>query len=98
MTGPWFFEVMPYRPSPYPDECLSGYLLRLAEANHVVSFWKLAQDLFPLWQDYPQAAMLRWEYPMENWGRIPLRTQLSLADLRRLTSLTDTFNIAHSLV
>ena len=33
MSEPWFFEVLPYRPSPYSDECLSGYLLRLAEVN-----------------------------------------------------------------
>lgn len=85
MSEPWFFEVLPYRPSPYSDECLSGYLLRLAEVNGFVSFWDLAIDLFPAFQHTGQARLLRWEYPVADWGRIPLRTQLSVAELRRLT-------------
>lgn len=87
MPEPWFFEVLPYRPSPYPGECLSGYLLRLAEANGFLNFWDFATDLFPAFQHTGQAGLLRWEYPVENWGRIPVRTQLSMGDLRRLTVL-----------
>ena len=30
MAEAWFFRAYPCRPVPYPDECLSGYLLRLA--------------------------------------------------------------------
>ena len=85
MAEPWFFEVLPCRPPPYPGECLSGYLLRLAQANGFVSFWDLASDLFPMWGGPHQISLLRWEYPVDEWGRIPLRTQLSLTELRRLT-------------
>ena len=81
----WFFEVFPCRPLPYPGECLSGYLLRLAQANGFVSFWDLVSDLFPVFRQPNQISLLRWEYPVDDWGRIPLRTQLSKTDLRRLT-------------
>ena len=85
MPEPWFFEVLPYRPSPYPGECLSGYLLRLAEANGFLSFWDFVIDLFPAFHQTGQTGLLRWEYPVEDWGRIPVRTQLSTTELRRLT-------------
>ena len=81
----WFFEVLPHRPSPYPGECLSGYLLRLAEANGFANFWDLASDLFPHWHTGKQLLLLRWEYPLDHWGRIPLRAQLSPAQLRTLS-------------
>lgn len=87
MTESWFFEVLPCRPNPYPDECLSGYLLRLAEANGLTQMKELAQDLFPMWSRPAQSALLRWEYPMDTWGRIPLRTQIPAADLKRMTVL-----------
>ena len=72
----WFFEVLPQRPPPYPGECLSGYLLRLAEANGALRFWSLARDLFPRWTMDEQVLLLRWEYPLDAWGRLPLRAQL----------------------
>lgn len=81
----WFFEVLPCRPLPYPGECLSGYLLRLAQANDFATFWDLVSDLFPMWRGPHQISLLRWEYPVDDWGRIPLRTQLPLTDLRKLT-------------
>lgn len=85
MSEPWFFNVLPCHPNPYPGECLSGYLLRLAQANNAPSLWSLIQDLFPTWP-YPQrVVMLRWEYPIDDWGRLPLRTQQSPADLKALT-------------
>jgi transcriptional regulator with XRE-family HTH domain len=87
MAESWFFEVLPCRPKPYPDECLSGYLLRLAEANGLNQMKALAQDLFPMWSRPAQTALLRWEYPMDTWGRIPLRTQIPAADLKRMTVL-----------
>lgn len=85
MTEPWFFDVLPYRPTPYPDECLSGYLLRLAEANRFASFWEFVRDIFPHWHDPRQLTGLGWESPMKQWGRLLLRTQLPLADLKHLT-------------
>jgi len=84
MTEPWFFEVFPYRPAPYSGECLSGYLLRLAEVNGFI-FWDLAADLFPVFARTIQISLLRWEYPVSDWGRIPSRTQLPMAALRALT-------------
>jgi hypothetical protein len=39
MEAPWYFEVLPCRPRPYADECLSGYLVRLAAANRIRSLW-----------------------------------------------------------
>lgn len=86
MAESWFFEVYPYRPAPYPGECLSGYLLRLAEVNGF-SFWDLAADLFPVFDCTIRISRLRWEYPVSDWGRIPLRTQLPVAALRALTVL-----------
>jgi transcriptional regulator with XRE-family HTH domain len=85
MVEPWFFDVLPHHPPPYPGECLSGYLLRLAQANGFVSFWGWVSDLFPAFRQPNQISLLRWEYPVDDWGRIPLRTQLSKTDLRRLT-------------
>lgn len=84
---PWFFDVFACHPYPYPSECLSSYLLRLAESNGFVTFWDLVVDLFPVFAHRTQIAVLRWEYPVDGWGLIPVRTQLSMADLRRLTVL-----------
>jgi len=85
MAETWFFEVLAHRPQPFPDECLSGYLLRLAQVNGFAIFWDLVSDLFPTWKAPQQIALLRWEYPLERWGRIPLRTQLPVEALNRLT-------------
>ncbi len=82
MVSNWFFEVLPVRPSPYPGECLSGYLLRLAKANLCLSFMDFVQDLFPMWATITRIIKLRWEHSVDNWGRIPMRTQLSLSSLR----------------
>jgi hypothetical protein len=82
---PWFFDVLPSRPPPYPDEALSGYLLRLADANGFPNLWAFTQDLFPVFTTPIQTRLLGWEYPVASWGRIPLRAQLSLDQLRRLT-------------
>jgi hypothetical protein len=85
MPEDWFFESLPLRPGPYPGECLSGYLLRLAELNGYTILWDMVGDLFPMWKVPQQIGMLKWEYPLENWGRMPLRTGLSCAELTRLT-------------
>jgi len=87
MAEPWFFQVYPCRPVPYPDECLSGYLLRLAGANGFVFSGELVRDLLPTWQRAAQAMLLRWEYPMDAWGRIPQRTQIPPARLKKMTVL-----------
>jgi ribosome-binding protein aMBF1 (putative translation factor) len=81
----WVFEVLPNRLSPYPGECVSGYLVRLAEANGFTVFWDFASDLFPRWHTTQQYPLLRWEYPIDDWGRIPLRAQISLAQLRAMS-------------
>jgi len=85
MSDAWFFEVLPNRPPPFADECLSGYLLRLAHANGFTIFWDLISELFPSWRRPQQISMLLWEYPLAEWGRIPLRIQLPVAALNRLT-------------
>lgn len=85
MVDPWFFEVLPNRPAPFLDECMSGYLLRLAQVNGFSSYWDFVSDLFPDWKRPQQIRMLHWEYPVEQWGRVPLRTQLPVAALNRLT-------------
>jgi transposase-like protein len=85
MPEPWFFDVLPCHPAPYPGECLSGYLLRLAEANGCTSLWSFMRDLFPLFRSTSRITLLRSEYPIDDWGRLPVRTQLPLATLRRLT-------------
>lgn len=85
MANPWFFDVYPNRPQPYIDEGLSGYLLRLAAANGVMRFEDFVVDLFPMWPFSQRLNTLRWEYPVDDWGRIPLRTQLPLATLCGLT-------------
>ncbi len=85
MFKDWFFELLPLRPGPYPGECLSGYLLRLADLNGYDIFWDMVGDLFPIWDAPQQIRKLKWEYPMKDWGRIPLRTGLTPAELTRLT-------------
>jgi transposase-like protein len=87
LAEPWYFEVLPSRPAPYGDECLSRYLARLAVANDVPDLWHLASDLFPLWRVTRQLSLVRWEYPLDNWGLLPLRVQLSPAILNQLTVL-----------
>jgi len=87
MGEPWYFEVLPYRPAPYADECLSGYLARLAVANSIPDLWQLAGDLFPRWRVTRQLSLVRWAYPLDAWGLLPLRAQLSPATLKRLTVL-----------
>lgn len=85
MSETWFFAALPCRPQPQPDECLSGYLLRLAQANNCPSFWDFAHDLFPTWQVFRQVTLLRWECLGADWGRLTERTQLAPAALQRLT-------------
>jgi len=85
MSEDWFFERLPLHPAPYAGECLSGYILRLADLNGYHMLWDLVGDLFPTWKAPQQIGLLKWEYPLENWGRIPLRTGLSSAELSRLT-------------
>lgn len=85
MTDSWYFEVLPLRPSVNTDECLSSYLIRLAHANGYTHFWGLVSDLFPMWSKRHQVNLLRWEYPVDGWGRIPARTHLTPVHLRRLT-------------
>lgn len=85
MTEPWVFDVLPCHPRPYADECLSGYLLRLATVNGEVRAWDLVSDLFPHWTTPHQIRLLRWEYPLDDWGRVPLRAQVSADALTRLT-------------
>lgn len=85
MFEDWFFEKLPLHPAPYAGECLSGYILRLADLNGYNILWDLVGDLFPTWKAPQQIGMLKWEYPLENWGRMPLRTGLSSAELSRLT-------------
>ena len=85
MSDDWFFERLPLHPSPYIGECLSGYILRLVDLNGYNILWDLVGDLFSMWKAPQQIGMLKWEYPLENWGRIPLRTGLSSVELARLT-------------
>jgi hypothetical protein len=85
--APWFFDILPYRPRPFPDECVSGYLLRLAELNGFPALWSFTQWIFPSW-DSPQAqAILRWEYPTAEWARLALYTHLTIEELNQLTVL-----------
>ncbi|MCC7362714.1 MAG: TniQ family protein [Anaerolineales bacterium] len=85
MADPWFFDVLPCRPAPYPDECLSGYLLRLGAANGCAQLWDLARELFPHWVHPPQVTRLRWEYPIEDGQRLMQRTGLAPNIWRGLT-------------
>lgn len=82
-----FFDVLPVRIQPYEGECLSGYLLRLAAANGVINFRAFIQRLFPAWHNRRGVHVLRWEYPVDSWGALPLRTQLSVEKLTRMTLL-----------
>ena len=87
MSKTQFFDVLPVRIQPYEGECLSGYLLRLAAANGVIDFRAFVQSLFPAWHNRRQVHVLRWEYPVDSWGALPLRTQLSVERLTRMTLL-----------
>lgn len=82
-----FFDVLPVRIQPYEGECLSGYLLRLAAANGVIDFRAFVQSLFPAWHNRRQVHVLRWEYPVDSWGALPLRTQLPVERLVQMTLL-----------
>ncbi len=85
MSEDWFFESLPLRSDPYPGECLSGYLLRLADLNGYAVFWDMVSNLFPIWQRPQMIYLLKWEYPLKDWGSIPQRTGLTPNELTRLT-------------
>ena len=87
MSETQFFDVLPIRLHPYEGECLSGYLLRLAAANGISDFRAFVQSLFPAWHSRRQVHVFRWEYPVDSWGALPLRTQLSVERLTRMTLL-----------
>jgi transcriptional regulator with XRE-family HTH domain/DNA-binding CsgD family transcriptional regulator len=87
MSESWFFDVLPLRPDPFPGECLSGYLLRLADLNGYGILWDMIGDLFPTWDAPEKIHKLKWEYPLKEWGRIPLRTGLKPDELVQLTML-----------
>lgn len=87
MPEPWPFDVWPAHPAPEPGECLTSYLLRLAEANGGARVWDLVQDAFPTRTHVEHLRVLRWEYPVDAWGRLPLRAQRTPAELERLTVL-----------
>mgnify|MGYP003382189377 CR=1 FL=1 len=81
----WYFDALPCRPQPFADECLSGYLLRLAAANGHPVCKDFIFQMFPGWRFGPQVRVLRWEYPTDDWGQIPHYTQLPRAALQKLT-------------
>jgi len=87
MSETRFFDVLPVRIQPYEGECLSGYLLRLADANGVIDFRAFIQSLFPTWHNHRQVHVLRWEYPVDGWGALQLRAQLPVEKLVRMTLL-----------
>lgn len=87
MPDTWFFDVLPCRPAPYEDECLSSYLLRLADANGAANFATFIRTLFPLWPTGRGVNILRWEYPEPDWDELPRRTQLPRERLDRMTLL-----------
>ena len=84
MSETRFFDVLPVRIQPYEGECLSGYLLRLADANGVIDFRAFIQSLFPTWHNHRQVHVLRWEYPVDGWGALQLRAQLPVEKLVRM--------------
>ena len=86
MPEDWFLKSLPLRPGPYPGECLSGYLLRLADLNRYTIFWDMVGDLFPMWKAPQQIGMLKWEYPLENWGRMPSAHRIVLRGIDSLDS------------
>ena len=87
MSESWFFDTLPLRPDPFPGECLSSYLLRLADLNGYAIFWDMIGDLYPTWDAPEKIHKLKWEYPLKEWGRIPLRTGLKPDELVQLTML-----------
>lgn len=87
MDNAWYFDLLPCRPQPYADECLSGYLLRLAAANGHDICKAFIFQLFPDWRYCSQVSILRWEYPVDDWGIIPQYTGLSPAELQKMTFL-----------
>lgn len=87
MSDTWFFDALPCHPEPYEGECLTGYLLRLADANGITDIRAFICGLFPEWGKKKQVQILRWEYPTENWGELPQRTQLPVARLTQMTML-----------
>jgi hypothetical protein len=87
MPDTWFFDVLPCRPVPYEDECLTGYLLRLAATNGTADFRAFVLNLFPSWPGRGQISLLRWEYPLAHWHELSQRVQLPEERLKRMTML-----------
>ena len=88
MTTPcnvWPFDVLPSRPSPFPGECLSGYLLRLANTNGYIKVGNLIEDLFPSYGIRRQSEIANWEIPLRGWEHAPIQTGLSSTELIKLT-------------
>lgn len=87
MANLWYFDVLAYRPQPFAGECLSGYLLRLAEANGQLAVQEFIGRLFPTRQKRLSISIFRWEFPVDNWGELPQFSQLSLPELEKMTIL-----------
>jgi hypothetical protein len=75
------FEVLPVHPPPFPLESLTGYLVRLAEANGLTTKSGLTAIAFP---------QLRWkmnwsDYPCPSFGKLPQVTLCSVGQLQNTT-------------
>lgn len=82
----WHFDVLPFRPPPFQGECLSGYMLRLADANGFGRLWPFVQRIYPDWTaKTSHMIVLRWEFPVNDYGLLPQLTASSLHTLKALT-------------
>lgn len=84
MTTSYHFDTLPVRPQPQPFESLSGYLTRLAEANHIRYSRTLFKLGFP--DEKAKLTLNTGDFPPHSFGTLPTLVQCSAAKL-----LTTTF-------
>ena len=87
-TRTWFFDVLPNHPPPYPDECLSGYVLRLADLNGYASLGQFALARFPITSDMKHFRGFQWEYLPEFTSDMAVLKQLVQRTISELEALT----------
>jgi hypothetical protein len=80
----YYFEVFPVHPQPAPFESLTGYLIRLAEANGLQSVQGLSVACFPIGKEQGNPHIPA-DYQMAFWDALPQIAVCSEETLRRTT-------------
>jgi len=77
-----FFDVLPIHPRPEKLEALSSYVVRLAEANSIISITGLTQTCF---SDYLRATRHLYDFPLHSPECLQIAANCTEADIQAMT-------------